>query len=84
MQVASPAHSSSLGSAPKSVEESTENSEHQESIETIVDTRRDFMAKSLGTVGSVATAATTGFGVLAPPPALAVKGADKVNASLKA
>ena len=48
------------------------------------DTRRGFMAKSLATVGSAAVAATTGFGVLAPMPALAVKGTDKVNASLRA
>ena len=48
------------------------------------DTRRGFMVKSLATVGSAAVAATTGFGVLAPTPALAVKGTDKVNASLRA
>lgn len=42
------------------------------------------MVKTLATAGSAVTAAATGFGVLAPSPALAVKGTDKVNASLKA
>lgn len=46
------------------------------------DSRRDFMSKSLTTVATAATAA--GMGVLAPLPANAVKGADKVNAQLKA
>jgi hypothetical protein len=45
------------------------------------DSRRDFMSKSLATV---ATSVTAGMGVLAPLPANAVKGADKVNAQLKA
>jgi hypothetical protein len=46
------------------------------------DSRRDFMSKSLATAVTAAT--TGGMGVLAPQPANAVKGADKVNAQLKA
>jgi hypothetical protein len=43
------------------------------------DSRRDFMTKTVATALTIA-----GSGVLAPNPAHAVKGADKVNAMLKA
>jgi hypothetical protein len=45
------------------------------------DSRRDFMAKTIVTASS---ATLGGLGVLAPLPAHAVRGADKVNARLKA
>jgi hypothetical protein len=44
------------------------------------DTRRNFMTKSVATASTLAA----GMGVLAPSPANAVKGADKVNSMLKA
>lgn len=47
------------------------------------DSRRDFMAKTIATASSAALGG--GVGVLVPPlPAHAVRGADKVNARLKA
>jgi hypothetical protein len=48
------------------------------------DSRRNFFSKTLATAVTSAAAATGGIGVLAPLPAHAVKGADKVNAQLKA
>lgn len=46
--------------------------------------RRDFMAKIVATSLTAASASTAGLGVLAPSPANAVKGADKVNSMLRA
>ena len=48
------------------------------SDEGAADTRREFMTKT------VATGLAAGMGVLAPSPANAVKGTDKVNSMLKA
>jgi hypothetical protein len=53
-------------------------------INDVADTRRDFVAKTVATALTAATASIAGLGVLAPSPANAVKGADKVNLMLKA
>jgi hypothetical protein len=52
-----------------------------------VDSRRQFMSKSVATafttMGGIATMGAAGSGVLAPLPANAASGADKINARLR-
>jgi hypothetical protein len=63
--------------------ESKRKSLHMANMVSEGDSRRDFFSKT--TVAAISVAASgLGFGVMAPAPANAIGGVDKVNAQLKA